>query len=363
MTPIRKLKERIARRQLDGFLVSQPENRRFISGFSAQDHSIQESAGVLFIPRRGQPILLTDSRFELDAKQETTGFSVQLYTKGMLPLLRTILSKYQIKRLGFESHYTLHSASADLFKMCSEVEVEPVATIGLVEDMRRCKSPEELQKIQDSVTLNEAVFQEVYRTMKPGMTEIDIAIHIETLMRQKGAERPSFDTIVASGEHGASPHAVPGNRQIRTGEPVVIDMGLILDGYCSDMTRTVVLGKPTPKTTEIIRIVRKAQRAGMAAIRAGVTGKQVDHAARQVIEDAGYGKYFGHGLGHGVGLAVHEAPGLSPRYAKKLQAGMVVTVEPGIYIEGWGGVRLENMVVVTHEGCRNLNHDTTGLDI
>lgn len=363
MTSITKLKQRLGRRQLDGFLISQPENRRFISGFAALDHSIQESAGVLFIPRRGQPILLTDSRFELDARQETTGFSVQLYTKGMLPLLRTLLEQYQVKRLGFESHYTLHSTSTDLFEMCRKIKVEPVATIGLVEHMRRCKSPDELHKIQAAVTLNEAVFQEVYRSMKPGMTEIEIAIHIETLMRQKGAERPSFDTIVASGPHGASPHAVPGHRHIKAGEPIVIDMGLILDGYCSDMTRTVVLGKPTPKTTEIIRIVRTAQRAGMAAIRPGVTGKQVDHAARQVIQDAGYGKHFGHGLGHGVGLAVHEAPNLSPRYTKKLQAGMVVTVEPGIYIEDWGGVRLENMVVVTKEGYRNLNHDTTGLDI
>jgi Xaa-Pro aminopeptidase len=363
MTRIATLKTRLRNRKLDGFLLSQPDNRRFISGFTAGDHSIQESSGVLFIPRIGKPILLTDTRFELEAKQEAKGFEVQLYTKGMLPLLRTILEEHQVGTLGFESHYTLHSSSEQLFKICAEIDVEPVATTGIVESMRLCKSQAEIDKIQAAVTLNETVFQEVYGTLKPGMTEIEVAIQIETLMRQKGAEGPSFDTIVAAGENGASPHAVPGQRKLQEGEPIVIDMGLILNGYCSDMTRTIVLGKPTAKTKEIIRIVRKAQLAGLATVKAGRTGKQVDQAARKIIADAGYGDYFGHGLGHGVGLAVHEAPGLSPRYTKKLKAGMVVTVEPGIYLEGWGGVRLENMVVVTKDGCTHLNNDMTGLDL
>ncbi len=363
MTRITKLKARLARRDLDAILISQPENRQFLSGFSAPDHTIQESSGVLFIPRSGKPILLTDSRFEIDAKNKSPNFSVHLYKKTMLNSLRILLKEQHIKRLGFESHYTLHATSEQLLKMAKKIDVEIVATTDLVEKMRVCKSEDELEKLQASVTLNEKVFQEVHRTMHPGMTEIDIAIQIETLMRQKGAERPSFDTIVAAGENGASPHAVPGHRQIQEGEPIVIDMGLVLDGYCSDMTRTVILGKPTAKASEIIHIVRKAQLAGMTAIKAGKTGKQVDQAARSIIKDAGYGDHFGHGLGHGVGLAVHEQPSLSPRYKRKLQAGMVVTVEPGIYIEGWGGVRLENMVVVTEEGCRNLNQDTTGLNL
>ncbi len=363
MTLIAKLKSRLATRNLDAFLVSQPENRRYLSGYTASDHGIGESSGVLFIPRRGKPILLTDSRFELDAKKEASEFSVQLYKKGMLASLSVLLKEYHIKRLGFEANYTLYSTYEQLVKICTKANVEPIATADIVESMRLCKSADELQKLQASVTLNEAVLQEVYHTMRPGMTEIAIAIQIETLMRTKGAERPSFDTIVASGENGASPHAIPGTRKIKGGEPIVIDMGLVLAGYCSDMTRTIVLGKPTPKTTEIIRIVHKAQRAGMDAVQAGKTGKQVDYAARKIIKDAGYGDCFGHGLGHGVGLAVHEAPGLSPRYTKKLKAGMVVTVEPGIYIEGWGGVRLENMVVVTSGNCTNLNQDTTCLDI
>jgi Xaa-Pro aminopeptidase len=363
MTRIAQIKSRLRNRKLDAFLVGQPENRRFLSGFAAHDHTIQESSGVLFIPRRGKPILLTDSRFALAARAEAPDFSIQLYTEGMLVLLSALLEKYQVKRFGFESHYTLHSTSERLFAMCKKINVEPVPTTNLVESMRLCKSEFELAKIQASVQLNEAVFQEVYSRMIPGMTEIEVALQIETLMRKKGAERPSFETIVASGENGASPHAVPGSRQIQEGEPVVIDMGLVLDGYCSDMTRTVVFGRPSEKTREIIRIVRKAQLAGMAAVRPGRTGKQVDQEARKVIKAAGYGDCFGHGLGHGVGLAVHEPPGLSPRYTKKLRVGMVVTVEPGIYIEGWGGVRHENMVVVTQDGCRNLNQDTTCLDL
>lgn len=363
MTLIAKLKSRLITRKLDAILISQPENRRFLSGYTASDHGIGESSGVLFIPRRGKPILLTDSRFELDARKEAPDFSVQLYKKGMLASLAILLKEQQIQRLGFESHYTLHSTYESLIKICTKVKTEPVATTGIVESMRLCKSETELQKLQASVSLNEVILQEVHRTMQPGMTEIEIAIQIETLMRRKGAECPSFDTIVASGENGASPHAVPGKRRIQEGEPIVIDMGLVLDGYCSDMTRTIVLGQPSKKSLEIIRIVRKAQLAGIAAVQAGKTGKQVDHAARTVIKDAGYGNYFGHGLGHGVGLAVHEQPSLSPRYTKKLKAGMVVTVEPGIYIEGWGGVRHENMVVVTKNGCHNLNQDTTCLDI
>ena len=182
-------------------------------------------------------------------------------------------------------------------------------------------------------------------------------------MRRKGAERPSFDTIVASGANGALPHAVPGSSRVKKNGSLTIDMGLILDGYCSDMTRNLVVGKPSKRYRKLHRLVRQAQLAGAAAVRAGVRGCDADKAARDVIADAGYGDYFGHSLGHGVGLAVHEEPRLSSRSKKKLKAGMIVTVEPGIYIPGWGGIRLENMYVVREDGCENLNSDSTWLDI
>ncbi len=357
------LKTRLRRRQLDAILISQPHNRRFLSGFTALDHGIEESAGALLIPRKGKPLLLTDSRFEISARREAPGFEVLLYKKGLVALLKDLFTSLHIKKCGFESHYTLHSSADKLQEMATKVGAQLVPLTDVVEKMRLCKDAEELAIIERAVLLNEEVFQEVYGRMRPGMSEIEVALQIESTMRLRGAERPSFETIVAAGPNGALPHAVPTSRIIKAGEPIVIDMGLIVDGYCSDMTRTVVLGPPDPQTKKIIRLVRKAQLVGMAAIQAGITGKQVDSKARAVIKEGGYGDKFGHGLGHGVGLAVHEKPGLSPRYSKKLQAGMVVTVEPGIYIEGWGGVRLENMVVVEEGGCRLLNRDSTFLDI
>jgi Xaa-Pro aminopeptidase len=182
-------------------------------------------------------------------------------------------------------------------------------------------------------------------------------------MLDLGAQSPSFSTIVAVGPNSALPHAVPGSRVVEAGLPVMIDMGLILDGYCSDMTRTFVVGEPDDRYLAIHRLVRKAQLAAMAEIRAGVAAARVDKTARDIIAAAGYGPAFGHSLGHGVGLAVHEEPRLSSRNGKKLRAGMVVTVEPGIYIHGWGGIRLENMVVVREDGCELLNKNSTWLDL
>lgn len=357
------LQNTVKRRKLDALLITQPENRRYLSGYRATDSSISETSGVLLIPAKGSPFLLTDSRFDIDAREEAEGFEVVLYPKGLLALLKSMLPKLGITRLGFESHYTLHSTAEKMARELGKKSIELVPLTDLVEKMRIRKKSEEIEKIEKSVLLNEQVFQEVYTKLKPGMTEVEVALHIETVMRLKGAERPSFDTIVAAGPNGALPHAVPTSRPIQENEPIVIDMGLILDGYCSDMTRTVVLGTPDSKTRKLFRLVRKAQKAGIAAIKAGVSARDVDRAARQVIAKAGYGDTFGHGLGHGVGIAVHEQPSLSKRSSKKLKEGMVVTVEPGIYLPGWGGIRLENMVEVQAGGCRIFNQDTTFLDI
>jgi Xaa-Pro aminopeptidase len=363
MDRLKRLKEVLRRRKLDALLVTQPENRFYLSGFAAGDMNIGESSGALLIPRRGKPVLMTDSRYQLEAETETDGFEIRVYKRGMLDLLKSVLVDRGLRRFGFESHYFLHQTSEKLQKIAVEAELESVATTGLVEKLRLCKSPAEIDRIRAAVSLNEQIFREVFRELKAGMSERQVAIRIETLMRQYGAERPSFATIVASGANGAKPHAVPGDRALQEGEPIVIDMGLVLNGYCSDMTRTVVLGAVDNKTKKIIRLVRKAQKNGIKAVRAGVTGAEVDRMARQVIERAGFGDNFGHGLGHGVGLAVHEGPALSSRYKNKLRAGMVVTAEPGIYLPGWGGVRLENMLVVTEQGCEVLNVDTTFLDL
>jgi Xaa-Pro aminopeptidase len=361
--PLPQLRARLRRQRLDALLVTQPENRRYLSGYTALDTSIAESAGVLLIPGKGQPFLFTDSRFYLQAQAEAAGFEVMLYPQGLLPLLSKLLPKLGIRRLAFESHYLLHTTALDLMERANRIDVETVPLVGLIEQLRVVKQAEELSALRKSLWLNEEVFQEVFAKLRPGLREREVALQLESTMRLKGAERPSFDTIVASGPNGALPHAVPTDRELRTGEPIVIDMGLVLNGYCSDMTRTVVLGEPDAKTIELFRIVRRAQLEAIRRIRAGVAASDVDRAARQVIAKAGYGDFFGHGLGHGVGLAVHEAPSLNRRNRKKLQAGMVVTVEPGIYLPEWGGIRLENKVAVTASGHELFNRDTTFLDL
>ena len=358
-----RLQSGLRRRHIDGLLVSQPDNRRYLSGYTAPDHGIQESSGLLLIPAKGRPYLLTDARFTLQAEAEAQLFLVELYSRGLLPLLERLINRLGLQSLAFESDYLLHSTFQRLAGMANKRGLTLVPQLGLIEAMREVKSADELELLRASTRLNETVFQSVYATIEPGMTEREIALALELTMREMGAEGPSFPTIVAFGTNAARPHAVPTDRELQAGDLVLIDMGLIHRGYCSDMTRTFVAGRPDRTYIDRHRVVRAAMQAGIGAIRAGVTGAEVDRAARQVIADAGYGDHFGHSLGHGVGLAVHEAPRLSRTNRKKLRAGMVVTVEPGIYLPEWGGIRLENMVVVGEHGPEVLNRDTTGLDL
>jgi Xaa-Pro aminopeptidase len=360
---IKKLRKKLRRKKLDGILISQPENRRYLCGYSGGDHGIAETSGVLLVPKQGPIFLLTDFRFKLQAENETRGVEVVLYPKGLLELLGRMLPDLGISAMGFESHYTLHSAATQMTEQLEKKGVALTPLEGLVESLRIIKDEDEISILRQSVQLNEKVFEKIYSSFDSFRSEIDVSIAIETAMRQKGAERPSFDTIVATGSNGALPHAVPGTDRIRKDKSLTIDMGLILNGYCSDMTRNFVPKKATKRYIKLHRIVRKAQLAGMAAIRSGVRCCDADQAARKIIDKAGYGQYFGHSLGHGVGLAIHEAPSLSPRSTKKLKPGMIVTVEPGIYIPGWGGIRLENMGVVREDGFENFNSNDTWLDI
>ena len=363
MKALDNIKAGLRRKGADALLVTQPENRRYLSGFKAPDLSIAESSGALLVFTRSSPLLLTDSRYQLQAEQEATGFGVVLVQYNLWNTLLKILVRHSVRKLAFESHYFLHDAATKLMDLGQKHGIEIIPVSNMIEKQRTRKSGEEIQKISQSVLLNEKVFLEVYKGLRPGQTEKEVAQQIETAMRRNGAEEQAFPTIVAAGPNAALPHAVPTDRAIKKGETVIIDMGLKLDGYCSDMTRTIVLGKPDSRTVKIMRLVRKAQRAALETIKAGILARDVDRAAREIISRAGHGKHFGHSLGHGVGLAVHEAPSLNKMRRNKLQPGMVVTVEPGIYLPGWGGVRLENMVAVTGDGCTILNRDTTFLDI
>jgi len=360
---INRLQKRLRQKKLDALLITEPCNRRYLSSYTAPDHGIGESAGLLLIPAHGSPYLLTDSRFSLQAEEETNGYTICIYKAGLTTLLKKILLKQEIKQLGFESHYMLHSMAGKLQDALNGIGVQCTATTDIVERMRLIKSEEEIKLLKTSVLRNEQVFNLIYNTIEPGMSEREIALAIELTMHELGAERPSFETIVAFGSNAARPHAVPTDRLLQTGDIVLIDMGLILNGYCSDMTRTFVAGKPDNTYLERLRLVRQAQLAGTTAIQAGATCREVDLAARRIIEEAGYGKYFGHALGHGVGLAVHEGPRLSARCRTKLRPGMVVTIEPGMYFPDWGGIRLENMVIVREKGAEILNENTTGLNL
>lgn len=358
-----RLRAYLRRRRLDAILITDPCNRRYLSGYTAPDHSVQESSGVLFITRDGSRYLLTDFRYQTQAREEAVGWQVVIHSGPLFDSLLPLLERHRVRRLGFEENYFLFRTYRRLRDKSRALDLEMIPVHGLIERRRAVKDHQEIEKIQRSVALNEAVFQAVLPRITPGRTETEVAADIEATMRAMGAAGPSFETIVASGPNGALPHAVPGSRRLRESEPIVIDMGLVLDGYCSDMTRTIVLGPVPPDWRRIFQIVRRAQAAATAALAPGKTCCEVDAVARDLIRDAGYGQQFGHALGHGVGLAVHEAPRLSRFSRAKLHPGMVVTIEPGIYLEGKGGVRLENMAVVTDNGCDILNKDTTFLDL
>lgn len=363
MKTLDKIQAAIGRKNADALLVTQPENRRYLSGYTATDLSITESSGVLLVPRHGTPLLFTDSRYQMQAEKESPGCEVVLLRSSLMKALQKALPRLDVRRLVFESHYLLYESAVKLLDFGQKQGIEMIPASGMIEKLRTRKTPEEIDKIRQAVLLNESVFQEVFGSLQPGRTEREVARAIESTMMRKGAEAPAFPTIVAAGPNAALPHAVPSGRAINEGETIIIDMGLKLEGYCSDMTRTVVLGKPDQQTVKIIRLVREAQLAAINAIQAGILARDADRAARGLISAAGYGKNFGHGLGHGVGLAVHEPPYLNRHRRNKLRPGMVVTVEPGIYLPGWGGVRLENMVVVEEKGCAILNQDKTFLDI
>ncbi len=360
---LRRLRRALRRRRVDALLVSRPENRFYLSGFAAEDLDPAERSGHLLLLARGARFLLTDFRYQEQAERQALGWEVMLYRGGPAELLGRLLVRLGCRRLAFESHAVLHYDAERLSASLAKEGIDCVPTTDLVERLRRIKDTEEQACLQRSVALNEQVFQKVVRQLAPGKTERQVAWEIETELRRLGAQRASFPPIVASGPNAALPHAEPSDRVLREGEPIIIDMGLVLDGYCSDMTRTVTLGPPEPLFLDRLRLVRRAQKEAIAAARAGMTGRELDQVARRVLAAAGYGAAFGHGLGHGVGLAVHEQPSVNPRARRKLPAGAVITIEPGIYLPGWGGIRLEQMVVIEENGCLLLNQDTTFLDI
>lgn len=337
---LRKLRQKLAENELDALLISQPENRRYLSGFAG-------SAGFLLISQ-DSAILATDFRYVEQATGQAPDFQV-VQIEGELPKwLPELVSGLGARRLGFEGSSLSFASYQQLTEAISAIERPPelVPTQGLVEPLRAIKDEEELGCIKKAVALAEAAFENVIHGVRPGMTEKQVAWELEKFLRENGSGAIPFGIIVASGPNSALPHARPTERRILSGEPVVIDFGARVHGYSSDLTRTIYLGEADSTFTKVYDIVLRAQLTAIDALESGMAGEQADQLGRMVIEQAGYGQAFGHGLGHGVGLAVHEEPRLGRGSADRLADGMVFTVEPGIYLPGWGGVRIEDMVVL-----------------
>ncbi len=356
MHRIRKIRSLLASADIDTLMVSTAENRRYLSGFTGEDTQCDESAGSLFISAE-HLVLATDSRFEIQAKLEANNYDIHCYREGLSKSLPEILNHIGSRRMGFESIRVSHKFLTDLGEALAsqKMNIDLIPTENLVEQLRAIKDEQEIQRTQSALHLAEQAFLKILAAIKPGMTEKEMAWMLEKEMREAGAEGLSFPSIVASGPNSALPHAIPGDRVWQTGEPLLFDWGARLHGYCSDISRTVVSGRGDKTYQKVYQTVLDAQQMAIDAIRAGVSSVAVDRIARAHIEDQGFKGKFGHGLGHGTGLAVHEAPRLSPFKDTTLESGMIVTVEPGIYLEDWGGVRIENQVVVRTDGAQVLN--------
>jgi len=337
---------------VDAVLVTDDENRRYLSGFVG-------TAGYLFITQ-DRAVLATDSRYTEQAGNQAPDYRIDRIT-GRLDWLPGLISEFGVKRLGFESDNVTVQLLDRLKSAVSESEngssdLEMIPTSGIPLGLRAFKDRDELALLQRSIDIADQAFVKVAETIAAGDTEDEIAWRIELAVREQGAESLSFPTIVGSGPNAALPHHRAGDRKIQTGESIVIDMGARYQGYCSDLTRTVVVGEPDDQFKKVYDTVLAAQLTAIESVESGMTGSEADNLARAVIVEAGFGEEFGHSLGHGVGLEVHEAPWVASRVESKLEDGMTFTIEPGIYISGWGGVRIEDVVVLENGRARVLSH-------
>jgi len=326
------------------FVETGMENIRYLTGFTGS------SAYLVFSEKKST--LITDSRYASQAREEVkkNGFAVKIYKKGLFSVISGEIKKLSHRGpVGVDGGGLSYSFYEKLKLALKPLSLRPISNVtGLI---RMVKEPSEIELIKKSAAILEAGFKKAEKVLRLGLAERDAARRVEDFFISRGAEGVSFESIVASGPRSALPHGKASHKEIKKGELVVMDMGVSFKGYCSDATRTFAIGRSTALQKKIYRIVKEAQLLAIERIRDGVKASYVDAAARGHIRKAGYGRYFGHGTGHGLGLAVHEGPGIGPGSKDVLSAGMVVTVEPGIYIPGWGGVRIEDMALVNKDGC------------
>jgi Xaa-Pro aminopeptidase len=350
---IRRLRDKMAEAGIGAFLVSHPINRRYVSGFTG-------SSGVMLVTP-DEAVLITDFRYVTQAKEQAPHLSLVEHRGSIFGTVGEVCRKMGVKRLAFEEEHLTFAQYKFLTEALDGIPATPVN--GLVEELRMVKDEEELAIIRKAASIADRAFAAIVRELRPGITERQVSLRLEMLMREMGASSSSFEIIVASGKRSALPHGTASDKMLEKGDLVTLDFGAYYKGYASDLTRTVVLGTPSGKQKEIYDIVLEAGNRAIQAIRPGITGKETDAVARNYIAQHGYGDFFGHSTGHGLGMEVHEAPALSVRGDKKLAPGMVVTVEPGIYLTDFGGVRIEDDVLVTPTGHEVLTHSPKELII
>jgi Xaa-Pro aminopeptidase len=333
--------ERLEALDLDALLVTRLPNVRYLTGYTG-------SNGQVVIGRAGS-IFFTDGRYIAQSAREVPDVERVIYSNDFPGTFRASANELGVRRVGFESAGVTHK----LFRQLDSLEgLELAPTDEEIERLRWVKEPEELELIREAQRITDAAYDQILPKLAEGVSERDIALELDWSMLRAGAEDVAFESIVAFGESASEPHHSPTGRTLRSGELVKLDFGALYEGYHSDMTRTVSFGEPSAELRELYDLVRRSQQAGVDAVRSGIEGKDADRASRSVIEEAGYGERFSHGLGHGVGLEIHEGPTLRSNSAEVLPVGAVVTVEPGVYIPGEAGVRIEDMVEVTDDGCR-----------
>lgn len=342
---VARLREALSEEKLDALIVSSLHHVRYLTSFSGSN--------ALCLVSRHEAIFVTDVRYGEQSSEEVKGFRRAVTALGLYEGVGKQNLLHRCRRVGFESHYVSYAQYRTLKRLHPSISFVP--TTNIVERLTLIKVPEEIAAIKRAVEISDRVFTEVLPAIRPGVRELEIAGEISYLHKRFGAEHDAFETIVASGPRGSLPHARASSKRIRNGEMVTLDFGCTVDGYNSDITRTIAVGKASRRAREIYNVVLDAQRTAIDAAKGGMLVKDLDAVARNRIKDAGYGKYFIHSLGHGLGLQLHEHPRVSALSKERLQAGSVITIEPGVYIPDFGGVRIEDDVVVTETGSRVLN--------
>lgn len=365
---IERLRAALAEHHLDAILITNPENRRYLSGFTGHD-SGTDSAGTLVVAAT-DVALITDGRYIEQATTECPGLRIVKREGSSAPVIADALTTLGAHRVGFEAAHATVAVIEDITRALAvpaqgnaapdgdrRAGIELVATRSVIEPLRAVKDADEQSAIERAAAITDETFTHLCGYLKPGITERQAVLEIERYMRERGAEGLAFDPMVASGPNASQPHAAPTDRALALGEPIIIDMGARYGGYCADMTRTVCLGEPGPEGQAIYDAVLHALDICERGLHPGISGQDADALARAALESAGYGAQFLHGTGHGLGLEIHENPRLSKVGADQMLApGMAVTVEPGVYVAGWGGVRIEDTVILTDEGIRVLTH-------